>query len=400
MVARNFCGQTKESIHIPITVSTPLFAAQMFVNGSKKGCAPYTIEFFNNSTNAENYYYTIYDTDGNIVDTKPTANDVGLPYTFTTPGTYYVTVTATNSCGNPKESSKADNVITIYALPTPDFNADVTSGCKALSVTFTNTTPPDPSSQADAFIYDWDFGDGSPHSSQYDQVTHTFTYRNTPYTVTLTATNRLTLCSNIISKSQYITVTPPPGTFFSVRPDTLTTLPNYSFSFEDNTTGTPVRWNWVFGDGQVSSSRNPSHTYADTGRYLVTLRVFDQQGCDSTYSHYVRITGIPGQLYMPNAFMPNASSTELRSYLPKGSGLATYRMQIFNKWGELLWETNKLDSKGVPVDSWDGTFKGAPVPQGVYIWQASATYINGSEWKGMSYNKSLPKRSGIINLIR
>ena len=59
-----------------------------------------------------------------------------------------------------------------------------------------------------------------------------------------------------------------------------------------------------------------------------------------------------------------------------------------------------LDANGSPVEGWDGTFKGAPAPQGAYTWQASATFVNGSEWKGMSYNNSLPKRTGTVNLIR
>ena len=65
-----------------------------------------------------------------------------------------------------------------------------------------------------------------------------------------------------------------------------------------------------------------------------------------------------------------------------------------------MWETTQLTSKGEPVGEWDGTFKGVPMPQGVYQWQASATFINGTEWKGNSYNNELPKRVGSIHLIR
>jgi hypothetical protein len=60
----------------------------------------------------------------------------------------------------------------------------------------------------------------------------------------------------------------------------------------------------------------------------------------------------------------------------------------------------RVNSNGEPVEGWDGTFKGAPAQQGVYIWQITAKFLNGSDWKGMSYNGSLPKRSGTIHLIR
>jgi len=86
--------------------------------------------------------------------------------------------------------------------------------------------------------------------------------------------------------------------------------------------------------------------------------------------------------------------------MAKGSGIAKWNLQIFNNWGQLLWQTSALSSTGEPVEGWDGTFKGIPVQQGVYIWQASATFKNGTEWKGMSYNGSLPKRNGYINLIK
>jgi hypothetical protein len=98
--------------------------------------------------------------------------------------------------------------------------------------------------------------------------------------------------------------------------------------------------------------------------------------------------------------MPTGSAYDLRRFLAKGAGIKTWELQIFNNYGQLLWETNKLDSKGSPVEGWDGTFRGVLMQQGAYIWQASATFINGSVWKGMSYNNSLPKRTGTVNLIR
>src|SRR6185437_5603099 len=155
-------------------------------------------------------------------------------------------------------------------------------------------------------------------------------------------------------------------------------IPNYRFSFIDQTTGGPATWNWSFGDGQTSTNQNPGHTYPDTGVYKVTLTTANQSGCDSTISHKVRVTGIPGQLFLPNAFAPNSGTTELKTFMGKGSGIKEWHMQVFNNFSQLVWETTKLDDKGAPVEGWDGTFKGAPAPQGVYIWQVSATFINGT----------------------
>jgi hypothetical protein len=109
---------------------------------------------------------------------------------------------------------------------------------------------------------------------------------------------------------------------------------------------------------------------------------------------------VPGQLYFPNAFEPLSGTIELRTFTAKGSGIKEWHMQIFNNYSQLIWETTKLDSKGSPADGWDGTINGTPAPQGVYIWQASATFINGQEWKGNTIGNSLPKRTGSIHLIR
>jgi PKD repeat protein len=398
MVATGFCGTTGQSNTIPITISATNIIAQMFPeNGANKGCAPFTVNFINNSIGGDNYYYNIYDVNHVIIDRRQ-AGAAPLPYTFSTPGTFYVDITATNSCSI--ETSAPDYRIDVYGLPSPQFTADVTTGCKNVIVSFTNQTPDDPNAQARSLLYDWDFGDGSPHEFTFTPPPHTYNFKNSPFTVTLTATNLATNCSNIISKTDYINITAPPATEFTEKPDSVTSIPNYRFLFIDETTGGPTSWNWSFGDGQSSTSQNPGHTYADTGLYKVTLTTASAMGCDSTIVHHVRITGIPGQLFLPNAFEPTSGTTELRTFMAKGSGIKEWHMQIFNNFSQLVWETTKLDAKGAPVDGWDGTFNGVLAPQGVYIWQVSATFINGTEWKGNVINNSLPKRAGVIHLIR
>jgi len=397
MVATGFCGNTGQSNVIPITISVTNIIAQMFIqNGTSKGCVPFTTTFVNNSTGADTYYYTIYDVNQTVIDRRQGAA-TPLPYTFNTPGTYYVTITAANSCSTLESSPPLR--VDVFDLPAPQFTADVTVGCRALTVNFTNQTPDDPNIQARSLVYDWDFGDGS-HSFSFTPPPHTYSFRNAPFTVTLTATNPVTNCLSVLSKPAYINVTAPPATEFTETPDSVTSIPNYRFSFIDQTTGGPATWNWSFGDGQTSTNQNPGHTYPDTGVYKVTLTTANQSGCDSTISHKVRVTGIPGQLFLPNAFAPNSGTTELKTFMAKGSGIKEWHMQVFNNFSQLVWETTKLDDKGAPVEGWDGTFKGAPAPQGVYIWQVSATFINGTKWKGNVIDNSLPKRVGVIHLIR
>jgi PKD repeat protein len=352
-VATDTCGNTGESNLIPITISVPNLIAQMAIaNGVSAGCVPLTVNFLNNSVGGGTFLYKIYDaTQTNLIDTR-TGGPGLTPYTFnsplTPPGTYYVTVTATNNCTSAESSPKVR--VDVYPVPLPQFAANDTSGCRSVTVSFTNNTPNDPSIQATSLNYAWSFGDGSPDEDIFTPAPHVYSSKSSPYTVTLTATNPVTNCTNVITKTAYINVTAPPGTLFTEKPEGITSIPNYTFSFIDQTTGNPVSWYWQFGDGTSdSTSRNPQHTYSDTGRYAVSLTTGTASGCDSTVTDTVRITGIPGQLFLPNAFQPDGGSTAVRVFMAKGSGIKTWRMQIFNNFSQLVWETTELDANGSPV---------------------------------------------------
>jgi hypothetical protein len=54
---------------------------------------------------------------------------------------------------------------------------------------------------------------------------------------------------------------------------------------------------------------------------------------------------------------------------------------------QLLFKSNKLDANGIPVEGWDGTFKGQPMPQDGYAWYIKAVFRNGQKWSGMKYNQ-------------
>jgi PKD repeat protein len=273
----------------------------------------------------------------------------------------------------------------------------VVQGCTSLTVNFSNSTPGLPNQPASSFTYLWDFGDGA--TSNVFAPSHTYASRSLPYTVTLTATNG-NGCATTASKVQYINVNPPPGTEFTALPDTITTIPNYSFTFKDESKTPPVTWFWDFGDKTTSTRQNPSHTYADTGLYKVTLSTYTAFGCTDSKTHFVRIIGVPGQLYVPNVFMPTSLTPELRVFTVKGSGIKQWTMRIFNTWGQMVFETNKISAKGEPIEFWDGTYKGQDALQGAYAWQISATFINGTDWKGMVYKGATPKKAGTLNLIR
>ena len=380
MIADNGCGRHESQW--TIRVSPQNITPELVVKVEEtEGCAPWTVNFYNNSIGASRFTYDFGD--GSPIFPAPNTNTV--QHIYTTPGTFTITMTAYNSCS---EISTTETV-TVLPQPLTEFEADNILGCPGLMVKFKNNTQ-------NGFSYAWDFGDGS--TSNEFEPTHTYTGDQEYYTVTLTATNTLG-CTMTVTKNQYVHIVQPPVAAFKVNPSTLINIPDYTFKFEDQSTNTPTIWEWDFGDGTGSALKNPSHTYLDTGTYKVTLKVLNQQGCFTSTFKNVTIKGVPGYLFVPNSFVPGNTQPELREFRAKGSGIATWRFSIFNKWGQLLWESTKLE-EGRPVEGWDGTFKGQQLPQGVYFWKVDVQMVNGSEWKGMTYDSSAPKRTGAIHLIR
>jgi PKD repeat protein len=387
----NTTGQTVDDF--PLTVSPSNLVSDMyFKNGITNACANSDVIFVNNSTGDE-FTYTIYK--DNVPFGAPVkSTTTELTYRFTEAGSYDVTITpkAGSTC-TAAESQKRH--IDIFAAPAASFTASV-ANCDNLNYSFAVDNPDN------NMVYSWDFGDGSA-LQQGPNVTHPYVARSQEYTATLTVTNPGSGSCGVATTTRPVPVIPQLKAEFAVLPGEEIFVPNYHFSFKDNSTGNPVEWSWDMGNGTAPiTTRNPEYTFKNTeiGPHIITLTIKDNKGCTSSKPITVYISGTPGALFVPNAFVPNNSSMVLQKFMAKGSGIKNWNMKIFNKWGQLVWETNKLGTDGEPLEGWDGTYKGTAAPQGAYIWQASAIFINGSEWKGMSYNNSPPKRTGVINLIR
>lgn len=75
-------------------------------------------------------------------------------------------------------------------------------------------------------------------------------------------------------------------------------------------------------------------------------------------------------VYVPNTFTPNRDG--MNDYFgATGQGIASFSMQIYNRWGELVFESHNLNEK------WDGRFHGEIVPNSVYLYKISVKGLNG-----------------------
>ena len=74
---------------------------------------------------------------------------------------------------------------------------------------------------------------------------------------------------------------------------------------------------------------------------------------------------------LPTAFSPNGDGENDILYV-RGAAIETLDLKIFNRWGQLVFETTSMQ-KG-----WDGTFNGQPQPMEAYAYVLNATFIDGT----------------------
>ena len=221
------------------------------------GNVPLTIQFTDTSTGTPTSWAWEFGDGVTSADQDPV-------HTYTTEGTYTVNLTVTNSQGSDTEV-KADYISagSSVAAPVADFSAAPISGDAPLAVQFTDMSANTPTS------WSWEFGDGDSTNATVQDPVHTYASAGT-YTVTLTATNAGG--SNSTTKTGYISGTssePAPVASFTM--DSSSGRVPLIIHFTDTTTGSVSGWNWAFGDGGISTERNPVHTYVTAGSYTVTL---------------------------------------------------------------------------------------------------------------------------------
>ncbi len=241
-----------------ITVTNGVTAG--FTNTQPVVCnAPADITFTNTSTGPPTLSYQWNFGDGSPFSTLP--NPV---HTYVTGGTFIVTLVTTSSAGCEDTAFSAPIVIGGYNTT---FTAPI-DACINEQVAFTNTSTPSPLSS------NWTFGDGN--STGGLNATHSYSATGN-YTVWLY--NTYTNCNDSIS--QTININPRPVADFTA-PVTSRCEPPLTVNFQDLSTGGATAWQWDFGDGNVSSLQNPSHTYTAYGSFTVTLVVTNGFGCTDT----------------------------------------------------------------------------------------------------------------------
>lgn len=265
----------------------------------------------------------------------------------------------------------SDQVVVNHRLmPVADFEPLPAGGCPPLEVSFVNTS-------VGGAPYRWDFGDGATSSAT--NTSHTYNLAG-DYKVRLTATGP---DGFLVHKDTIIKVRELPVARFEITPDTAF-IPGNSINFF-NLSSNADSLMWEFGDGNTSYEESPSYKYEETGSYDVTLHVWSEYKCyDSQVVNDAVFVELAGVINCPNAFTPNISGPSGGNFNNNDfsndifhcyiDGAATYHMEVYNRLGIRLFETNDINI------GWDGYFKGKLVEEGAYVFRVVGKFNNGQQF--------------------
>ena len=343
---------------------------------------PISVDYTNTSTGANSFQWNF----GNLQSTTIT----NPSFTYDSIGIYNVQLISGNSY-NCYDTLNDYFDVFFNQVPNAQFNFDNTICLRDTAIL--NSA----SLYADSLV--WDLGNGMDATGD----TVSFVYENAgQYTITLYAYNTTSGCSDTVQGSSVLEVLPAPIADFTFKNVLSPDQPlSGSLEFTNSSLGANS-YNWDFGNGDVSIEETPTYlyNYSTEGIYYYTLVVSNAAGCLDSMTQEIFLE-YRKALFIPNALYPASSNLEVARFIPKGTGLRTYKIEIFDLFGNVIWESSELDDEGQPIGYWNGEFKGVPVEPDVYIWKVEALFKDDTFWEGKEYqDEGIFRKTGTVTVIR
>jgi len=305
----------------------------------------------------------------NSVPLQATQMATGLPS-----GTYTVTVSDINGCTSTSSVVLTANPIPQAVLP-PPINGCVGGGVliNANAGAGENCT--------------WTFSDGQvfnecgPFVANFNVVDC--------YSVQLTVISPEG-CIATTSASNFVCIKPNPVASFYADDYQIDNIETNAYFW--NTSIGASSYYWYYGDGSAyDTTFNTYHEFINGSdfnitNYQVTLYAVSEYGCIDSVSHYITMT--PELiLYVPNTFTPDGDQFNNTFFpvLTAGYNVESYDFMIFNRWGELIFESQTVG------EGWDGTYRNNKCQDDVYTWKLSLR---------RSFNDDREEFVGHVSLLR
>ena len=251
--------------------------------------------------------------------------------------------------------------------PAPWSAIDPIAGCVPLEVSFRDTTG------RGTTTVEWSFGDGS--TSADSATSHVYTVPGV-YDVRLSVRD-VAGCVGDTLLVDAVTVHPRVGGGITASPNPANAPSPVVTLSGSSTSGDVVSWWWDLGPATPGTSTDRSFTATfpeEPGTYPVMLVVTSAAGCVDTVRSTVVVLG---DIEMPNVFSPNGDGSNDRFIPLKDTG-ATGLLEVYNRWGQLVFSTRSL------AQGWDG----ADAPDGTYFFVVTPD------------DPELEKSTGHVTLLR
>jgi PKD repeat protein len=207
----------------------------------------------------------------------------------------------------------------LVAAPTVSISSNASSSCVNGTVVFSQTG-------SGATNYSWNFGNGASPSSATGPGPHSVVYLSTgPKNISLTASNAGGQVVDNIS----LTVSDRPFAAFNES------INNLTVNFTDISIGNPTSWVWAFGDGDSAFVANPTHTYAQSGTYTVSLKAFNDCGFRE-FTRQVTVTNVSVEEFTRGNWKLYPNPGKGRAQLETPEDAKIHRVQIINANGQIL----------------------------------------------------------------
>lgn len=272
---------------------------------STSGYEEFTVK---GTANLKSHYRTYSQSRWNFGDGTAELNGPDFEHTFRRAGTYNVTLTARNSSGQNFEKSWQITVMP-FNIVNNDVSVYPTKGSTPLRIYY--SAKPKVFGQPSQLKYLWDFGDGT--TSQTVSGEHVYPKKG-DYRITFTLKDDYHPNFYLVPWSSMVTVTPP---FITVKvqgtPLTGLIPLQVRFSPEIKVEGGPtdIEYQWDFGDDTSSNAMNPTHTFAEPGRYKVVLTVRDWKN-DTSFTSSAVVQALPPQVSSRSSLEPLSGQAPLQ----------------------------------------------------------------------------------------
>ena len=244
----------------------------------------------------------------------------------------------------------------------------------------------------------WDLGNGINFSG--DSVLF-ISDTSGQFSINLFAYNTSSGCSDTLLGNNNLIILPSPTAEFTFNHVKGFEPLSGSIEFFNNSLGaSSYLWDFGYGDSSILETPTYYYKYNFDGTYYYTLYTTNPDKCTDSLTKDLYIE-FKKALYIPNAISPEATNSQVSRFIPKGTGMNFYKIEIFDLFGNVIWESTALNDEGQPTESWDGKYNGVGVEPDVYIWKVEAQFKDESFWGGQKpIEENILRKTGTLTVIR